>query len=102
MQGSSQASKGFVFTSLGSERPEQGDALTNDESELPPPASRPELGKSKSWGQPAHRTGKRGADAAAATGAGRKSKKPKRASDFFSVLSSYQVVPSSSNHSAPL
>jgi hypothetical protein len=93
-QGSGQSNKGFVFTSLGSERPEQVEA---DNGELPPLASRPELGKSKSWGQPARRAGKRGADAGAAVAG--KSKKAKPTSDLFSVLSSYQV---SSSHSAPL
>lgn len=98
-QNSGQSTKGFVFTALGGG--DQTAAAMNDENELPSTTAKPELGKSKSWSHSGRKANKRGGDVAAKGG---NAKKPKRASDFLSVLSSYQAVASNSgsNHSAPL
>ncbi|RLN10446.1 hypothetical protein BBJ28_00018770 [Nothophytophthora sp. Chile5] len=96
-------SKGFVFTSFSSDKLEQeaGDEDVALASNVAALATRPELAKSKSWSHSA--ASKAVSKRQAAPGGGPAKKKSKRGSDFFSVLSSYQCVSStSSSSSAPM
>ncbi|RLN78397.1 hypothetical protein BBJ28_00011549 [Nothophytophthora sp. Chile5] len=98
-------SKGFVFTSFSSDKPEQeaGEETVALASNDAASVTRPELAKSKSWSHSA--ASKAGVSKRrAAPGGGPAKKKSKRGSDFFSVLSSYQCVSStsSSNNSVPM
>ncbi|KAG7399971.1 hypothetical protein PHYBOEH_007491 [Phytophthora boehmeriae] len=91
------SSKGFVFTSFSTDKPEQdGDENATSNNDDSVPATRPDFAKSKSWSgagskASAKRRGVPGGRPAA-------SSKKHKSGGLFSVLSSYQCVSSTSQN----
>ncbi|KAF1322144.1 hypothetical protein FI667_g11534, partial [Globisporangium splendens] len=92
---SSSSAKGFVFTSFSSEKLDQGDEnmVPNDNEEplSQSSSSHAALAKSKSWSASSSAKAKRSAPSSSHGAKGAAANKKQRKSDFFSVLSSYQV-----------